>query len=100
MQNQVEQVFLISSDGQLFDVTMNIVRKFLHTIQFLCEELGYDENDKLPLPHVRGDILRRVLEWCEHHQHEVDPLDNISEWDQEILQRVIIEKRNSHNILL
>jgi len=93
------KVILESSDLQNFPVDVEIA-KMSTTIKTMLEDLGVSSEEgneeKIPLPNVRGEILKRVIEWSEKHQG--DPpvaddddtrekrTDDISQWDQEFLK--------------
>ncbi|KAH6693981.1 S-phase kinase-associated protein 1A [Plectosphaerella plurivora] len=69
-------------------------------IKNLIEDIGDDginEGNPIPIPNVNEAVLRKVVEWCDHHKN--DPLqtqddDNdarkktteIDEWDQKFMQ--------------
>lgn len=53
----------------------------------------------IPLPNVSSNVLRKVIEWCEHHKKDPEPLPTdldaddsrkrtteISDWDQKFIQ--------------
>lgn len=46
------------------------VAKMSATVKTLLEDLGYaeDKPDTIPLPNVRGEILRLVVNWCNQHK--------------------------------
>jgi len=91
------KVILASSDSQEYPVEVDIAKMSL-TIKTMLEDLhvpAATEEEKIPLPNVRGDILGRVIEWC--IQHKDDPAtsedetrekrtDDISQWDQDFLK--------------
>jgi S-phase kinase-associated protein 1 len=68
-------------------------------IKNMIEDLGDDaiSQNAIPIPNVNDPVLRKVVEWCEHHR--ADPVqsaeeenDNrkkttdIEEWDQKFMQ--------------
>ncbi len=88
------QIKLMSSDGQAFDVDLAVVKKS-QTIKTMLEDLGLEEGDgePVPLPNVRSAILRKVIEWSEHHKDDAPVVDDdedsrhspnteVPEWDQ------------------
>ncbi|XP_021958177.1 S-phase kinase-associated protein 1 [Folsomia candida] len=90
-------VILQSSDNENFTVSLEVA-KMSATVKTLLEDLGYaeDKPDTIPLPNVRGEILRLVVNWCNQHKNDT-PLpeddegrekrtDDISPWDQEFLR--------------
>lgn len=62
-------------------------------------DVGESDNP-IPLPNVSSNVLKKVLEWCEHHKKDPEPptttsddLDDsrkktteISDWDQKFIQ--------------
>ena len=59
---------------------------------FLALDLG-DSDNPIPLPNVSSNVLKKVLEWCEHHKKDPEPVADdteetrkktteISDWDQ------------------
>lgn len=75
--------------------------KISDTLKTMLNNLGIDtESDEasdeasepIPLPNINGAILKKVVEWCEHHKTDynefaeedesIQPrLDNIPDWD-------------------
>lgn len=88
---------LKSSDDETFNVDVKVAA-CSKTIKTMLEDLGMPEeedNDPIPLPNVKGSILKRVLKWAEYHQNdpvveEDDMADKKSidliPWDQEFLK--------------
>ncbi|EFA85203.1 hypothetical protein PPL_02203 [Heterostelium album PN500] len=54
-----------SSDAQAFEVDREVANMFV-AIKNLMEDIG-DDTNAIPLPNVTGEILKRVIEWCEYH---------------------------------
>uniref|UniRef100_F1LBM4 Skp1-related protein n=1 Tax=Ascaris suum TaxID=6253 RepID=F1LBM4_ASCSU len=92
---------LKSSDNEIFEVDRDVI-KMSTTIYTMLQgpEMDFgDSNEQertselIPVDGVESSILRKVLEWCEHHKG--DPVasqetDNVSEgiedsWDVEFL---------------
>lgn len=90
---------LQSSDGEIFDVEMEIVN-MSKTLKTMFEDLGSNDDEIVSLRKIRSDILKKVLEWA--HQHRNDPLptetdddekmnefplpsDDIDDWDAEFM---------------
>lgn len=87
---------LKSSDNDVFDVDVEVAKASM-TIKTMIDELGLnDEAEEVPLPNVNSAILRKVIEWAEHHKDDPAPTaedeetrdrrtDDIPDWDQKFL---------------
>ncbi|ODQ74273.1 hypothetical protein LIPSTDRAFT_69849, partial [Lipomyces starkeyi NRRL Y-11557] len=62
----------------------------------MIEDVG-DASTEIPIPNVTANVLKKVLEWCEHHKGDPiaaneDDTDarkkstDIDEWDQKFMQ--------------
>ncbi|XP_062902873.1 S-phase kinase-associated protein 1-like [Mobula hypostoma] len=89
---------LQSSDGEIFEVDVEIAKQSI-TIKTMLEDLGMDDegdDEPVPLPNVNAAILKKVIQWCTHHRDDPSPLeedenkekrtDDIPVWDQEFLK--------------
>ncbi|KAH8741685.1 hypothetical protein FG386_003659 [Cryptosporidium ryanae] len=87
------KVRLVSSEGEEFSVDVQIATAST-LIRNMIEDVGID--DPIPLPNVRAAVLRKVLDYCEHHvdnpSKEIPkPLRTntlttvVSEWDEEFV---------------
>lgn len=64
-------------------------------IKNLLEDLG-DTDEPVPIPNVNESVLKKVIEWCQHHENDPQSTgeddDNrrrtteIDEWDQKFMQ--------------
>jgi len=91
------KVILTSSDGNDHTV-LRIVAERSMLIKNMLEDLGdgvIDQN--VPIPNVNEQVLKKVIEWCTHHQNDPvttqdDDSDSrkkttdIEEWDQKFMQ--------------
>ncbi|KAK9449803.1 E3 ubiquitin ligase SCF complex, Skp subunit [Limtongia smithiae] len=88
-------VKLISSDGESFKVDKEIAERSV-LIKHMIEDAG-DAGTEIPIPNINANVLKKVLEWCEHHksdpisvsEDETDQrkkLTDIDEWDQKFMQ--------------
>ncbi|XP_078267410.1 S-phase kinase-associated protein 1-like [Rhinoraja longicauda] len=76
-----------SSDGEIFEVDVEIARQIV-TIKTMLEDLGMDDEsdeDPVQLPNVNAAILKKVIHWCTHHKDD-PPNRMIPVWDQEYLK--------------
>ncbi|KAI8962512.1 E3 ubiquitin ligase SCF complex, Skp subunit [Daldinia sp. FL1419] len=88
---------LQSNDSVKIDVEKVVAERSL-LIKNMLEDLGPNaETQTIPIPNVTEPVLRKVIEWCEHHRHDPpatneDESDNrkkttdIDEWDQKFMQ--------------
>ncbi|KAK9766777.1 hypothetical protein K7432_003883 [Basidiobolus ranarum] len=70
-------VILKSSDSQLFRVDKEVAKHSL-LIGNMLEDIGEIEQP-IPLPNVTGEVLKKVLEFCEYHKNDV--CEEITEWE-------------------
>jgi hypothetical protein len=64
---------LQSSDGEIFEVDVEIAKQSV-TIKTMLEDLGMDDegdDDPVPLPNVNAAILKKVIQWCTHHKDDL-----------------------------
>lgn len=89
---------LQSSDKETFTTDTQVVN-CSGTIKTMLDDLGMDDEEEavIPVPNVSAAILRRILQWAQHHKDDPTPIDgddndmekrtdNISSWDVEFLQ--------------
>uniref|UniRef100_A0A7E4ZWD4 Skp1-related protein n=1 Tax=Panagrellus redivivus TaxID=6233 RepID=A0A7E4ZWD4_PANRE len=97
----MQQIKLVSSDGEIFDVDRDVIR-LSTTLNTMFQDLGIDSGDNplaadpIPISNVTGAILRKVLQWCAYHRNDVPPTDendprekrtdDIPSWDVEFLK--------------
>ncbi|KAJ8102619.1 E3 ubiquitin ligase SCF complex, Skp subunit [Lipomyces tetrasporus] len=88
-------VKLTSSDGESFDVEKDVAERSV-LIKNMIEDVG-DDSTEIPIPNVTANVLKKVLEWCEHHKSDPAPATeddtdarkkstDIDEWDQKFMQ--------------
>lgn len=70
---------LQSADGILFHVDLDTAR-CCGVIRTMFDNDGVTKNyeETIPLPRVKGEILKKVLEWCSYHKY-----DNVTHEDYE-----------------
>lgn len=87
---------LRSSDGELLECDIETA-KCSGTIKDMLENgMANEEDEEAPVPNVKSNILRKVLEWAEHHKNDLpteddddDKLkktDEIPQWDADFLK--------------
>ncbi|KAJ9482804.1 E3 ubiquitin ligase complex SCF subunit [Penicillium thymicola] len=87
-------ITLTSSDGVDISVERTTAERSV-LIKNMLEDLG-DSGEAIPIPNVNEAVLKKVIEWCEHHKNDPpsasDDDDNrrkttdIDEWDQKFMQ--------------
>ncbi|KAK8113655.1 E3 ubiquitin ligase complex SCF subunit scon-3 [Apiospora kogelbergensis] len=88
---------LQSNDNHTIDVEKAVAERSL-LIKNMLEDLGDAAvSETIPIPNVTESVLRKVIEWCEHHRGD-PPATNedesdtrkrtteIEEWDQKFMQ--------------
>ncbi|ORY80033.1 S-phase kinase-associated protein 1A-like protein [Protomyces lactucae-debilis] len=94
-----QQITLTSSDNESFQVDLEVAEKSV-LIKNMVEDIGEDDT-VVPLPNVNANVLKKVLEWCEHHRKDPNPdreddnannalakkqsSTDMSEWDQKFM---------------
>jgi len=85
------KINLESSDGKVYKVDKDIAVKS-QLINNMLEDAEENDNENIPLPNVTGEILEKVIEYCEHHrddkvdEYDYDDDENKDSWDQEYLE--------------
>ncbi|KAH7349929.1 S-phase kinase-associated protein 1A [Plectosphaerella cucumerina] len=93
------KIWVQSNDGAKIALERAVADRSM-LIKNLIEDIGdegINESNCVPIPNVNESVLRKVVEWCDHHKN--DPLqtqddDNdarkktteIDEWDQKFMQ--------------
>ncbi|KAG2222421.1 hypothetical protein INT45_009433 [Circinella minor] len=84
-------VKLISSDNEDFTVDKEVAERSV-LIKNMLEDVG-DSDAPIPLPNVTAKVLRKVIEWCDHHRNDTVTQDeqerrntDIEEWDQKYME--------------
>jgi len=90
-------VLLVTSDNENFNVDKDVAERSV-LIKNMLEDVG-ESDQPIPLPNVSASVLRKVLEYCEHHRGEPLPAadadsnqdearkrtTDIGEWDQKFI---------------
>ncbi|KAK4236828.1 E3 ubiquitin ligase complex SCF subunit scon-3 [Achaetomium macrosporum] len=92
-----QKITLTSNEGTNIEVDRVVAERSM-LIKNLIEDLQDEAlNNPIPIPNVNDPVLRKVLEWCEHHRNDAvqtadDDNDNrkkttdIDEWDSKFMQ--------------
>ncbi|KAH7122814.1 S-phase kinase-associated protein 1A [Dendryphion nanum] len=91
-----KKILLTTSDAVDLKVDREVAERSI-LIKNLLEDLGGDNNEAIPIPNVNEAVMKKVLEWCEHHRKDPpasqdDDSDSrkkstdIEEWDQKFMQ--------------
>ncbi|KAL7408910.1 ubiquitin-protein ligase [Mrakia frigida] len=87
------QVVLRSSDGITFSVDKEVAERSV-LLKNMLEDLGDDLSQAIPLVNIKEAVLKKVLEFCEHHRADFAQTEtaydvhqnrsrctDLSEWD-------------------
>uniref|UniRef100_A0A1A9WZ39 S-phase kinase-associated protein 1 n=1 Tax=Glossina brevipalpis TaxID=37001 RepID=A0A1A9WZ39_9MUSC len=95
MCDEMPNIKLESSDGEIFDVDVKIA-KCSGTIRTMLEDCGMEDNVNaiVPLLNVNSAILRKILVWADHHKDDPLPAEDdenkrtyhISLWDADFVK--------------
>jgi len=89
------QIKLQSSDSAILIVDKAVAERSV-LIKNMLEDVG-EVDEAIPIPNVNEAVLKKVIEWCEHHKDD-SPSSNdddsdsrkrstdIEEWDQKFMQ--------------
>jgi S-phase kinase-associated protein 1 len=93
-----QKVTLTSNEGSTIEVDRVVAERSM-LIKNLIEDLGDDAitSSPIPIPNVNDPVLRKVVEWCEHHRNDAaqsadeenesrKKTTDIDEWDQKFMQ--------------
>ncbi|ELR08506.1 hypothetical protein VC83_00413 [Pseudogymnoascus destructans] len=89
-------ITLVSNDGVPIVVKRQVAERSMLIVNMM-EDLGETAGAEVPIPNVNESVLRKVIEWCEHHKDDPpasadDDSDSrkkttdIEEWDQKFMQ--------------
>ncbi|GAO13894.1 uncharacterized protein UV8b_03870 [Ustilaginoidea virens] len=94
-----QKVWLASNDNATIEVDRVVAERSM-LIKNMLDDIGDDminQGNPIPIPNVNEAVLRKVIEWCEHHRNDPpqaqdDESDgrrrttDIEEWDQKFMQ--------------
>jgi len=90
-------ITLLSSDNAEIPVDREVAERSI-LIKNMLEDVGDQaSNEPIPIPNVNEAVLKKVIEWCQHHKGDApasadddsDPRKkstDIDEWDQKFMQ--------------
>jgi len=89
-------ITLVSNDGVAISVDRQVAERSMLIVNMM-EDLGEGAGAEVPIPNVNESVLKKVIEWCEHHKNDPpatadDDSDSrkkttdIEEWDQKFMQ--------------
>jgi len=89
-----KMLVLLSSDNQSLEVQQAVAERSMLIKNLLADIPNADE--PIPIPNVNETILKKVMEWCEHHVNDAptaadDDTDTrkktteIDDWDQKFM---------------
>ncbi|KAJ4141058.1 E3 ubiquitin ligase complex SCF subunit scon-3 [Fusarium equiseti] len=95
----VQKVWLASNDSANIEVDRVVAERSM-LIKNMLEDVGDEsitQSNPIPIPNVNEAVLRKVIEWCDHHRNDPpqaqdDESDarkkttDIEEWDQKFMQ--------------
>lgn len=95
---KLQKVILTSNDNASIEVDRAVAERSM-LLKNMIDDLGEEAigSSPIPIPNVNEAVLRKVIEWCEHHRNDPLPTadeenDNrkkttdIEEWDQKFMQ--------------
>jgi len=91
-----QTITLVSNDGVPITVDRQVAERSMLIVNMM-EDLGEGAGAEVPIPNVNESVLKKVIEWCEHHKGDPpatadDDSDSrkkttdIDEWDQKFMQ--------------
>jgi len=95
--SEPQKITLVSNDGAQITVERPVAERSM-LIKNMMDDLGEDAlSTEVPIPNVNESVLKKVIEWCEHHKNDPataadDDSDSrkkttdIEEWDQKFMQ--------------
>ena len=74
---------LESNDGEQVSVPLDIAKEMV-TIKTMLEDLGINEDtneeEVVPLPNVDAKILKKIIEWADHHKKHPVEIKEQRDW--------------------
>ncbi|TDZ18550.1 E3 ubiquitin ligase complex SCF subunit scon-3 [Colletotrichum orbiculare MAFF 240422] len=98
-EEKAQKIWIISNDSILIAVDRVVAERSI-LLKNMLDDLGdgqISQENPIPIPNVNEAVLRKVIEWCDHHRS--DPIQTndeendarkktteIEEWDQKFMQ--------------
>jgi len=91
-------VTLMSQEGSKFEVKKSIIKQSELVLTMIDDDEGDDDmNQEIPLPNVREEVLKKVIEFCEYHaEHDFPDIEKplkssnmqevVGEWDAKYVE--------------
>ncbi|KAF9769874.1 E3 ubiquitin ligase complex SCF subunit scon-3 [Fusarium sp. DS 682] len=97
--SSAQKVWLASNDSAVIEVDRVVAERSM-LIKNMLDDIGdegINAENPIPIPNVNEAVLRKVIEWCDHHRNDPpqaqdDESDarkkttDIEEWDQKFMQ--------------
>ncbi|KAG5930393.1 E3 ubiquitin ligase complex SCF subunit scon-3 [Claviceps africana] len=94
-----QKIWLASNDNAIIEVDRVVIERSM-LIKNMLDDIGDEmisQTNPIPIPNVNEAVLRKVIEWCDHHRNDPpQPQDDesdgrrrttdIEEWDQKFMQ--------------
>lgn len=87
----MSNITLLSNDNEELIVNKEIAAKSV-LIKNMLEDIEEDDKKPIPLPNITGNILKKVIEWCEYHKNDFKEYEDgyfrnteINEWNQKYM---------------
>ncbi|KEY67152.1 hypothetical protein S40285_00219 [Stachybotrys chlorohalonatus IBT 40285] len=98
-ETRASKIWVNSNDGATIEIDRAVADRSI-LIKNMLDDLGdemINQDNPIPIPNVNEAVLRKVIEWCEHHRNDPpqaqdDESDarkkttDIEEWDQKFMQ--------------
>ncbi|CAG8502646.1 4368_t:CDS:2 [Paraglomus occultum] len=92
--SEAKKITLKSCDDVEFKVDIRVASRSI-LLKNMIEDVG-ETDQSIPLPNVNERVLKKVLEWCEHHKDDPQPAmedsdtrrrnTEIDEWNKKFLE--------------
>ncbi|OXU24991.1 hypothetical protein TSAR_000519 [Trichomalopsis sarcophagae] len=87
---KMSRVKLLSSDGVVYTVDGDIIKKSMKFVQILFDDLvDLDPDELIPIPIIEDKILKKLIDWVIYHKGEppfYKEVSDIHEFDKKFLE--------------